>query len=387
MNVRSQLVRDHTFLYVADHASLDRFCQEWLPAIEDQVVALDIEEDREYRYHARVSLIQLTVPGHDAVLDPMLLDPALTAAVVEAVCLLPARVIVHGANNDVGGLKRDFRVGPGTLRDTQIAARFLGREQFGLAALLDQHFGIQLDKSLRRTDWSRRPLAPEHLAYARGDTTHLLALYDELVDALAPTGWLDAFEEESEALGALPADPTEQDPWGWTRTRGLQELDDAERARIHVLWAWRDNVGRQLDIHPARVIQPWALLHIARRPAELARTARGFDHRAARLDLDALYQDLVHAEPIGERPRSSRRPPRAPERGDTAPRLERLLTWRNDAAHKAKLDAGFLAPRNVLEAVARSDARDLDGLLALPEVRRWRVARYGEAWLRLLRNV
>jgi ribonuclease D len=56
-----------------------------------------------------------------------------------------------------------------------VAAQFLNEPGIGLAALLEKHFGVKLDKKFQRADWSARPLSNEMLAYAATDTHHLPA--------------------------------------------------------------------------------------------------------------------------------------------------------------------------------------------------------------------
>ncbi|GCE17958.1 hypothetical protein [Dictyobacter kobayashii] len=52
-----------------------------------------------------------------------------------------------------------------------------GQHESSLAAMLQRAFGYHLDKSLQRTDWTRRPLPPAMIAYAARDAEVTLALY------------------------------------------------------------------------------------------------------------------------------------------------------------------------------------------------------------------
>ena len=85
-------------------------------------------------------------------------------------------IILHGGDYDVVSLKRDFDIHINNIFDTMIAGQFLGLPKIGLADLIGRYFGHALDKKYQRHDWARRPLEPEHLDYARGDTHWLLAL-------------------------------------------------------------------------------------------------------------------------------------------------------------------------------------------------------------------
>ncbi|HEX9134240.1 MAG TPA: hypothetical protein VF844_18270, partial [Ktedonobacteraceae bacterium] len=52
-----------------------------------------------------------------------------------------------------------------------------GQHESSLAAMLQRAFHVRLDKSLQRTDWTRRPLPPAMVAYAARDAEMTMALY------------------------------------------------------------------------------------------------------------------------------------------------------------------------------------------------------------------
>ena len=86
--------------------------------------------------------------------------------------------VFHAAEYDLICLRRDYHFEFTNIFDTMSAARTLGWPQVGLAAILDTHFGVTLNKKYQRADWKRRPLTPEQLDYARLDTHYLVALRD-----------------------------------------------------------------------------------------------------------------------------------------------------------------------------------------------------------------
>jgi hypothetical protein len=74
-------------------------------------------------------------------------------------------------------------------RDLQVAHYYdleatsrsiFGQHESSLAAMLQRAFHYRLDKSLQRTDWTRRPLPPAMVAYAARDAEMTLALYNWL---------------------------------------------------------------------------------------------------------------------------------------------------------------------------------------------------------------
>ena len=91
----------------------------------------------------------------------------------------PGRVkVVHAARQDLEVLYLAGGRVPLPVFDTQIAAALVGlAPQIGYAELVARQLGHSIDKGQTRTDWSRRPLTAEQLAYAADDVHHLLELH------------------------------------------------------------------------------------------------------------------------------------------------------------------------------------------------------------------
>ena len=164
---------------VEDEEALDRMVR----TLQDApVIGIDTESDSSYSYQEKVCLIQLSDGHRDYVIDPLAVpDLSSLAPILEDPGVVK---ILHGADYDIVCLKRDFEFAIHNLFDTLIAAQLLGLERIGLADLIGRYFGIEIEKKYQRHDWSRRPLKPEHIEYARGDTHWLLALREILTDKL-----------------------------------------------------------------------------------------------------------------------------------------------------------------------------------------------------------
>jgi ribonuclease D len=65
-------------------------------------------------------------------------------------------VILHGADYDLRLLRRVGVRGPDRIFDTMIAARLIGIPEFSLAALIERHFGVKLDKASQKANWALR---------------------------------------------------------------------------------------------------------------------------------------------------------------------------------------------------------------------------------------
>ncbi len=382
---------DRTFRFIDTPSALHRFAAEDLPGLDGEVIGLDIEEDREYGYQPRVSLIQITIGTHDFVIDPLQLGIDASAAVVEAICLTPSLIVMHGSNNDVTGLKRDFGVGPTNLYDTQIAARFAGEERFGLSNLLQVHFGVELNKSVRRSNWRSRPLSDELLQYAREDTVWLLPLKELLHQRALLADWGDAIEEENQLLSLLPSENHDFDPWGWRKLKGTSSLDAAAYGRLHALWAWRDELGSLRDQLPNRLMPNWMMLQLAERGSSAADSLVGRGGAELRRMSATIRALLNAANPLDksdlERPDGNSRRRRTTQPSMPGPiqsRFDALEQWRNETAQKAGLEPAWVAPRTMLEGLARLTEFSDSAIHRVDAMRAWRFRRYRDEWLAIL---
>ena len=378
---------DRTFCFLERDEDLREWVAEHADSLEGATIALDIEEDRERGYAPLVALIQVTIDDHDVIFDPLRLSKAALCEAIELVCLLPYAVVIHGSHNDVTGLKRDFGVGPKRLIDTQVAARFLGERAFGLAPLLAARLGIVHDKSVRRSDWTARPLGEEQLRYARADTSNLLDLWYDLEADLEESGWLADFEDECAALNEDQPEPQRLDPWGWRNLKGLGHLEPAAAQRLAALWVWRDRVGRERNLHVTRVLPPWAIILLAERgsAALSRRRSSGLDPSIFDAEHEQLALLLDNPPPLPSPTAPAARTP-GQGRSESERRLELLLRWRNETAEATGLEPGFLASRTVLLDVARLLDPTPETIAAVSDVRGWRVDRYAQVWADLLRR-
>ena len=255
---------------------------------QEPLLALDSESNSFHVYRERVCLLQLSTRSGDWIVDPLAVDPR---PLGEVLCD-GREVVLHGADYDVRCLRREYGWRLTGLFDTMAAARRLGRPALGLAALVEARFGVRLSKSFQRSDWGRRPLQADQLAYAALDTRYLLPLRDELSGELERTGRLGEARREFERIAA--AEPREKvfDPEGWRRMRGARDLDDAGRAVLRGLWVAREDRARALDRPPFKVIGDEALLELARRRPS-TRAELGLVHGVTPPILRRMGEDIL----------------------------------------------------------------------------------------------
>jgi ribonuclease D len=243
---------------VADPAALETLLEALRP---EPAIALDTESNSFHAYKEKVCLIQLSVPGRDWIVDPLAVDVGPLGGV-----LCDGRLtVLHGADYDVRCLKRDFGWALPNLFDTMIAARRLGTVGLGLSALVEGRFGVRLSKAHQRSDWGRRPLSAEQLAYAALDTHYLLALRDALAAELEAKGQTEAARQEFTRIAASRPHERVFDPEGWRKLKGARQLDPPGQRILRALWISREARAEALGRPPFKVLGEPTMVDIARR--------------------------------------------------------------------------------------------------------------------------
>lgn len=221
-------------------------------------IAVDTERASGYRYSQRAYLVQLRRAGSGTVL----LDPTAVEGVAAlAEVLNPAEWVLHAASQDLPSLA-ELGLQPATLFDTEFAGRLAGFERVGLAPLVEQLLGYQLEKGHGAADWSRRPLPREWLTYAALDVELLLPLRDSLAAELEAQGKIRWASEEFEAVRRAGPPPPRTDPW--RRTSGIHRVRKPRQlAAVRELWTAREQIARERDVAAGRVLPDSAIVAAA----------------------------------------------------------------------------------------------------------------------------
>jgi ribonuclease D len=232
-----------------------------------------------------------------------------------------------------------------------------------------------------------RPLTADMLAYAAQDTRYLLQLKDHMKTELTRRGRMHWAEEEFARLEGTRWE-AEQSMEGFLRLKGARDLSRRELAVLREVANWRDTVAAQLDRATFRVIGNEALFEIARRaPANTSELStikgmpKGMIERAGADIVAAIRHGMEVPEaelpkfPKGQRWNKDR---------DFDDKVNRLKAVRDAAATRLELDPGVLCSRERLENVARSGAKTVGDLAAVPDLRKWQIEEMGEGFVRAL---
>lgn len=366
------------------------------------VFALDTESDSLFRYYPKVCLIQISAyashPNHAAysinsnleVVD-YLVDTIHFPAINELNELLvdPAiEVIIHSASNDILTLQRDWHFSFHHIFDTQLAARILGWKQTDLASILKKHFNVSSDKRMQRSNWRKRPLTDEQIAYAQMDTHYLLPLRNILLAELEEK---ERLEEANEAFDMLSrVDYRERsvaDRIFW-QMKGTRDVPKEQTAVLEAIWLWREREAQHQDRPPFKIANDRTLIAIAQMQPSSREELRTIEGISA-LQVQRYGRSLLRAIREGCR----RPPPKAPKYrprpadfldGDVLQRYKALRCWRTDAAQKRGVDPDIVFSNDVLLSVARKAPMSEEALQEIQEIGPWKARTYGTILFKIL---
>ena len=360
-------------------ADLAAFCEQ----IKGQpFIAVDTEFMRETTYWPKLCLIQVASPTAHAVIDPLAGGIDLTPLL--EVLRDPATLIVfHAARQDVE-IFNNLGAMPARLFDTQVAGMAAGfGEQIAYDALVRQMLKIELDKSSRFTDWSRRPLSEAQLTYALADVTHLAALVPMLRKRLEEAGRMAWVEAEMAAL----IDPANYDVSPENAWRRLKPRKHAPRymAVFKAVAAWRELTAQARDQPRGRILKDDAIDEVATQAPvsaeeldRLRSVPRGFSGSKFGPDLIATVRDAL-ASPEANAPAAPRAAAAIPPQSAGAV-VELLKVLLKARAEEAGVASKLIATVSDLEKIAADDNADT------PALTTWRREAFGEDALKLKRG-
>lgn len=359
------------YVYIRERAAMEALIERIGAA---KRVALDTEADSLHSYFEKVCLLQLSLGDDHYLVDP--LAGLELRGFLEALAVKP--LILHGGDYDLRMLRASmgFRARREVF-DTMIAAQLLGIEQIGLAALIEQFFGVTIEKAGQKSDWSRRPLSEKQLSYAVNDTRFLEPLAGSLAVELSARGRLNWHLESCQAMVESSGHDKPRDPENAWRIKQAGRLTRCQLAYLRELWHWRDEHARRANRPPFQIIgnqqifeliawcesHPGVPLH---QGPKLPRNIRGSL-------LTTLEEAISRAAgmPQTQWPELRRR-----EHSEalSAECLERINALRGKCARIAKelgIAASTLASKAALEAIARSRPRTVDEIMESGRLLRW----------------
>ena len=313
----------------------------------EPILAVDTESNSLFAYHEQVCLIQFSTTEADYIVDPLALKDI--SPLAPLFCDPNIEKVFHAAEYDLICLNRDFDLGFTNIFDTMVAARILGRKAVGLGSILEDEFGIYVDKRHQRANWGKRPLPDHLLNYARLDTHYLIPLRERLGLELEKRNLLPLAKEDFSRISKLYATntkkSTEKDKgvkcW---QISGSHDLEPQQAAVLLELCRYRDRVARSLNKPLFKVINDKSLIQIAsQKPQNLTQLSfiSGINPRQRKLHGTQLLKAVrrgLRAKPI--------HPPHPPRPDDDfLERLDHLRSWRRKVAEHMGVSSDIVLPR------------------------------------------
>ena len=246
-------------------------------------LAIDAERASGYRYSQRAYLIQIyRENGGLHLIDPIpLKDSKLWEKFNKE--FSSYEWVIHASTQDLPCLI-EIGLKPELLFDTELGARIAGCDRVGLGPLAESLLELQLAKEHSAVDWSIRPLRPEWITYAALDVDILLDIRNEVEKLLIEQNKLNWAKQDfasilkgyqSYVFSDIPK------PDRWRRTSGMHKVRDRlTMAIVRDFWFSRDELAREIDLAPGRVLGDDAIIELAtKRPDNLEAVAKVIGRR------------------------------------------------------------------------------------------------------------
>lgn len=336
-------------------------------------VAVDTEFMREQTFWPILCLVQLAGPTAQVIVDP-LADGIDLAPFYALMANERVTKVFHAARQDIEIVWHQADLIPHPIFDTQVAAMVCGfGEAISYVNLVKQITNVDIDKSSRFTDWSRRPLSQRQLTYALGDVTHLCDVYLALRKQLESSGrasWVD--EEMATLTDRATYESHPEDAWKRLKMRARNRKGFAV---LIELAAWRERAAQEQNVPRNRVLRDEALYDIATHaPTEttdlsgLRTLSDGFSrsHRAREI-IEAVRQGLARDfKTLPPMPVNAQLP------ADRAALVDLLRVLLKASAARHKVAPRLIADTDDLERIAMGDDADV------PALKGWRRRLFGE---------
>lgn len=301
-------------------AHLEEFCER---ISTEKIIGFDTEFVSEDCYRPELCLIQVAAGDHLAVIDPYPVGD--TSVFWELLCTPGRTVVAHAAREEIRFAYRFTGRPIAGLFDTQLAAGFVGIEYpASLGTLVQRLVGVTLPKGETRTNWRYRPLTKDQITYALHDVTNLAEMHQKLSAEIAQFERKTWVEEETQRLQDKVIDAENSE--NWQRVSGSSGLKPRQLEIVRQLWLWREEIARDNDRLPRRVMRDDLIVELAKRGSsdpKKIRSIRGLERR----NFQDQYEAIGEAIAIGLNMPEEDLPRRARGRARTAsPMLSQFLS-------------------------------------------------------------
>ncbi|CUX13338.1 ribonuclease D [Agrobacterium tumefaciens] len=358
-------------------AALAEACTE---LAKSEFITIDTEFLRETTFWPELCLVQMASPTLEVLVDPLAKGLDLTP-LFELMANPNVVKVFHAARQDIEIIYHLGGLIPHPIFDTQVAAMVCGfGDSISYDQLVQKIKNVQIDKSSRFTDWSRRPLTEKQLDYALADVTHLRDVYLALKAQLEREGRSLWLTEEMDILESRDTyDMHPDDAWLRLKSRLRKPT---ELAILKFVAAWREREARSRNVPRSRVLKDDAIFEIAQqqpKDAEALSRLRTIPKGWERSTSGTAIVETVNAAlalPKEEMPKAPRHS-HAPEGSGAAVELLKVLL--KLTADKHGVAAKVIANSEDLDKIASEGEKATVAALT-----GWRRELFGDVALKLI---
>lgn len=352
-------------------------------------VAIDTEADSLHSYFEKTCLIQITFNEQNFLIDP--LSKININDLLES--LNSKEIILHGGDYDLRMIRQSYGFEfQGTVFDTMLAAQLLGYERLGLAALLEKHFGVELNKSVQRSDWSKRPLSNEQLHYATYDTYYLERLATILEHELREAKRFDWFKQHcSHMVDSTMIDKEVNREEAW-RVKGYNDLTPAQLRYLRAIWHWREEIAQHLNVPPFKVMRSQLMMRMAKwknyHPGQGAEEFQGLPKQFDFEFLPKLNENLFEADKLPKRewPEKRKKKTNTTYTPENRILVDKLKDACAKIANANELPLSVIVSRQKLSAISTKLPTNPEDLKAATKLQQWQRELIGETVFKVVRK-
>ena len=364
------------YKFIESDEELKSVCDDLL---KEKIISVDLEADSMHCFKEKICLIQMASSKQAFLIDPFKIKKM--PPFLELLENTGVIKVFHGADFDIRSLDRDYQARVNNLFDTEIACRFLGIKERGLAALLKKNFNVDADKKFQKVDWARRPLKQEMIEYSVGDVAYLTKLHDIIHQKLVANGRLSWAKEEFEIQTRVRYENNHVLPL-FKKFKGAGKMDNRSLAVLENLLQVRQEIAQKKDQPLFKIFSNLSLMTMAHeKPVTIDHMLkiRAISQKQADMYGNLCVDAIVKAMELAHRELPSYPKTRKPKKDVMVQkRSERLKKMREKLSSSIGIEPGFLLNNAMIGSIAFENPAMAQDLLKIEHVRHWQVEAIGK---------
>ena len=350
---------------------------------KESFLAVDTEANSLYAYREQVCLIQLSTPEKDYIIDPLSIGDIFGLG--DVFSDPDIEKVFHASEYDILILHDEYQFEFKNLFDTMLAAQILGRTKLGLDALMDELFGIIVNKKYQRANWGKRPLDDEMLRYAQMDTHYLVQIRQFLGDELEKTGLSPIAQEDFSRACKVYQHTRENNEDPWWRLNGSKKLSPQKAAVLKQLYLFRERIAKKKNLPVFKILSSQSLLQLAEKCPKNTRQLSKLELSSKKAVL-RYADELIDVIRVGLDSEPIYPPKRVRLDSSYLARENALRDWRKRMAKKMNVNSAVILPRELLYAVVSENPVTMKQLAKVMNDVPWRLERFGSDILSELKS-